>query len=473
MILEIVFPREDAVRALSDAARIRGSKGASPSRKVCVKCLSRLMLAVWLTMLATVAMAADVKREFIRQAPEILRHCRERGYKNVGILKFRIRKGQGQPTDNAGPLNMNLADQLELALIMANDVRNPLGIIHDASAVAAKVKGANHLTVEGRELLFSETYPLAWGDSRVRPDAFLVGVVEMRGSLDSFTVGVAAFSPGKEGLEKVVQFTATPGVDDLIEVGESFAVRGLFDAGKLELADTVRQEIVTHAAAVHQASAPHPLVAPEASAVLDILYDNRIQTVEYRGGEAYVKEPETGQKVSFVIRRKNPADKQRYGVVLKVNGENTLARQRLKDLDCRKWILEPGDPPITLHGFQITDDSAQEFRVLSKAESKAREMDYGRDVGTISFVVFRELTHEPVHAPVLAAEDEDFGILSRGVFPSQPVPTLDVLKQKLLADSGTRGLIVEGERIHAATRKVKFRAEPTPILSATIRYYHP
>ena len=79
-----------------------------------------------------------------------------------------------------------------------------------------------------------------------------------------------------------------------------------------------------------------------------------------------------------------------------MNGENTIAHQHLNDFECRKWVLGPNDPPITVLGYQVDGQPiAEEFHVLSQHESEARAIDYGRDVGTISMVVYHERAGEP------------------------------------------------------------------------------
>jgi hypothetical protein len=63
----------------------------------------------------------------------------EKKYRNVGVLKFLVaREGKKDFSDNAGTLNMLLARRLEVALVLANDRKNLLGIIRNASAVAAR-----------------------------------------------------------------------------------------------------------------------------------------------------------------------------------------------------------------------------------------------------------------------------------------------------------------------------------------------
>src|SRR3954469_24886197 len=74
----------------------------------------------------------------LREAPRVLGYLKGQGYKNVGVLKFRVKKGEQPLSDRVGTLNLNLAARLEIALVLATDIKAPLGIIHDASAVAAR-----------------------------------------------------------------------------------------------------------------------------------------------------------------------------------------------------------------------------------------------------------------------------------------------------------------------------------------------
>src|SRR4051794_18216170 len=123
--------------------------------------------------------AASLERALMEQAKKIRKYCQDQGYQTVGVLKFRVQKGDAAPTDRAGPINLNMAQRLELALILANDAKQPLNIIKDASAAAAGVPGANHLTEDGQRLLFFDkankplhAYQLAWKhDGLVAADA--------------------------------------------------------------------------------------------------------------------------------------------------------------------------------------------------------------------------------------------------------------------------------------------------------------
>ena len=134
-----------------------------------------VVLAVACLMATHVTAADDLEKQLLKNSKPILEAVRAKGYRNVGVIKFRIKSGDGPATDRLGTMNLRLAEKLELALILANKLSDPIGIIRNANATAAKIPDASHLTPEGRAKLFSKDYPLAWGKTRVVPDAFLTG----------------------------------------------------------------------------------------------------------------------------------------------------------------------------------------------------------------------------------------------------------------------------------------------------------
>ncbi len=441
---------------------------------------SLVILPMLLMLVATTAQrtrAADLDKQFVKHAPEVMKYLQEKGYKNVGVLKFIIKKDSRDNqddksvktfSDRVGSLNIDGAKRLETALILANRPQHPIGIIHDASQVAAKTPGANHLTAEGRKKLFGPKYPLAWGKQTVTADAFIVGSIEVSADLKQMTIRIAAFGADSK-LEKVTDFVAAMAAENLAEAGESFVLRGAFDKGNIE------QVALNDAAKVKDSvkENPPPLKSADAPVSLEITYDGQLTPLETRDGKTFVREPQEGQQVVFTLKRKNPADTQRYAAVLKVNGENTLGKQKLRDLQCRKWVLEPKDPPIVVRGYQTTDSQAEAFRVLSKEESKGREIDYGEDVGTISLVVFREKTSSAKPPADLPDDDaDDIAALTRNIFPPKPAENLAALQAQFRGED-RRGLIGQGQTIETAIRTVKFESDPVPVMSATVIYYKP
>src|SRR5262249_46151705 len=179
----------------------------------------------------------SLEKELIRQAPAIVKYLQEHHYQNVGVLKFRVKKSDQDPiSDNVGPLNMNMARRLEVALVLANtdDGGATLGVIKNASAVAAKTPGANHLNPEGQKRLFQGRYKLAWGNGEVAADAFLTGVVclnkPVRGQMTVF-LRVSA-KESEKFAAPVPAFSAAMDTRTLDDAGETYTLRGLFDRPK-------------------------------------------------------------------------------------------------------------------------------------------------------------------------------------------------------------------------------------------------
>jgi hypothetical protein len=451
-----------------------------------VKLLSLLTLLALLVPGAGAAEQQPLERELVRVARQVIKHCEEKGYKNVGVLKFKITKDGTNLSDNVGTLNVFLARRLEVALVLGDNPRKPIGIIDNATAVAHRTKGANHLTKEGRLRLFEASYPLAWGRAEVKADAFVTGVAQVSKDLKTLTVQLLVFDKASNGLEALgKEFVVANQPEQLGEMGESFTTRGLFDDGKLD--DEQKKEAALHKAAQLRnqepeggKAPPNPVQDVKAPVTLEVRYDGRPVKIEVRAGKAFVPEARQRQRVELVLKRDN--SRERYGVVLKINGENTIEKQRLPDLLCRRWILEPGSGPMVIDGYQTIDNGKKLFRVLSVQESQAREMDYGADVGTITLTVFRELTGKK-KLPDPSDEAKEAAVVHKGTLETKPQPgepvkpdSLGALTARLLEDS-TRsiegGLIGEGETKQSKVKVVKFEPDPLPVMCLTIIYYSP
>lgn len=440
------------------------------------------LAAVLLTGLSQSAAlhGATIEEQFLQQAPRIVAHLRQQGYRNVGVLKFRVKKGNGPVSDSVGTVNTFLAHRLEVALVLASshDPAQQVGLIRGASATASGIRGAGHTTAQGRQKLFEGRYQPAWGDANqtVTADAFVTGVVLVSADLREMRVGILAFDRKNGELQRIVPvFSADVDADLLNELGESFVLRGAFDGGDLSLVRTdADKQAVREAAAVKSQEQQHPLAEGTSPVELEVLYDGRAVGIEFRAGEARIPEPRAGQQVRLVLKRRSGA-KGRLGVVLKVNGENTLYRERKRDIDCTKWILGSDARSIVIRGFQSSGTTTEAFRVLSQPESRENEVYYGADVGMISLAVFREQGSEESEPAVLPDETaEDLLALTRGVFPQQPASNLAVLQQRLRQPrQQTRGLIAQGDEVQNTIRTVQFKAAPVPVMSATIRYYTP
>jgi hypothetical protein len=401
-----------------------------------------------------------------KHAPAIIKHLREQKYQNVGVLKFLVKQDDAVP-DNAGPLNLSIANRLEVALVLANPDEK-LGIIERASAavVRANNRRASHLTPEGRAALFQvREYALAWGDRKqVEPDAFLTGTVEVSRDGRTLTVTVEAFDRAGKEPHKVCTFTAAMDFRTLAETGRSYQLT----ARGPDESQLVTQAI-DHAQIVSTRPEMHPLETGKSPVELRVLYNG--SPVRISGGA--VPEPRKDDRVSFVLVNKGA---ERCGVVLKVNGESTLFREPNEALQCHRWVLNPGEE-VKIDGFQMGAKQTKKFEVLSPEESEKDMVNYGEHAGTFSLVVFREARAE--RDIVLPASHEITAIARGSLSPNGKKPgTLAALQAALKekggkAAEGQKGIIVPGEDGERPIQYVSFKPDPAPVLTATVRYWRP
>src|SRR5262249_8310517 len=186
------------------------------------------------------------------------------------------------------------------------------GIVPPASAAGAEAKNrrASHLTAAGRKALFEVPYVLAWGtdDQPVKADALVTGLVTLSPDLRTTTVHVQAFGREQPDPAEVLHFVVPTDARTLTEAGRSYRLRQLFPEKADEPAKSALQ--------VQAGEAAHPLKNTDVP--WEIVYDKEKVALEYKDGTARVKGPKEGQDVSFVLENRG---KERYGVVLKVNGE--------------------------------------------------------------------------------------------------------------------------------------------------------
>jgi hypothetical protein len=131
------------------------------------------------------------------------------------------------------------------------------------------------------------------------------------------------------------------------------------------------------------------------------------------------------------------------------------------------WIMTDPGETVSIPGYQIGTDTVETFRVLSVPESKAREVNYGADVGTITMTVFQE--GKPA-APDLSEDAAEKTAVAKAELPAAPSQTFDALKAKLLEDAN-RGLIAEGAQVNRKVQVVKFTPSASPVMTLTVIYY--
>ena len=426
-----------------------------------------------------------------KRAPEILKHLREKKYANVGVLKFLVKKGDATPSDNVGELNLNIANRLEVALVLSNPDED-LGIIQAASRTVTKENNvrASHLTKEGRKAFFNGEYDLAWGPRKVTASAFVTGLVTIDKDLKKTKICFQVFD--KEGeisdiLDEVVMDTS-PRI--LTEAGYSYLLnpeknKEAFASAKKDkgnrfpravLVDKVVDPLENVVVINRPAVDTNPFT--EGPVKLVILYNGKPQTVV----NGKVPEPKANDTIAFVLD--NPT-KETYAVLLKVNGVNTLFNETISDpKTCHKWILKPGEKQ-SVTGFQVNDSRVDKFKVLSPKESEENEVYYGPHAGTFRMVCYKgAIVKEDPSIEVNQRKEETEvarAAIGRGALDLAEIQagSLNAMKRTLRGrektGDGARGMIVSG----GANEKKEiehlfFKHElADPIHDVTIRYYVP
>jgi hypothetical protein len=467
-----------------------------------------MLIRTVLIPLAILALATPARADhdaldeaFAKAAPQLLEKLKARKAKNVGVLKFLVQKGDSKPEDAVGELNMDLADRLEAALILANE-NEKFGILDRASlgVVANNNRLANHRTEDGRQALFGDKYKLAWGSEKVKPTAFITGLAAISKDLKTVTIKLEVF--GEDGqMEAIGEPIVVPtSRRTLVEAGYSYvltekAAPQIFDGARGSRTNKgavaqIKQEDDSAATsltlALNDTSKPEGVRFTAQDALRDcpvrltILYNGKSVPIE---GDRVV-EPQEKDAVTFRLENTDP--KFLYAVVLKVNGKNTLFGEDMEAGQCLKWILPPGGK-LDILGFQEDDKTYREFKILSAKESDESLMHYGDLAGTLRMIAYRgeQVKEDPSeiekkdpepHATMLAAVSRGSKGLKKG--DDQP-GSLSALKADLLGREkeleGMRGIIEKGDK-KADTRiqRVFFKTLPTvAVADISIRYYSP
>jgi hypothetical protein len=326
----------------------------------------RLAALAVLLALAPAARADNLDLKLIEYGPRLIELCREKGYKNVGVLKFRLGVGKRTPALTADPLCSNLAERVENLLVIANNTKQPVGVLRAAGeSAAARDLKATHETAAGRKKLFTYSYPLAWGGRRASADAFLAGAVEVAGDFQSALVTIESFT-AKAAPAKLLSFKVQTDRALLADAGLPFTLErreklardsAEVDRLAVKCAHTLRR--------VGGLSASAPVLVK-----LSVLVDGKEQPA--RGspgvaGESLVARPRPGARLG--LRVKNVAG-QPIGVVLKVGGRNTLGAQVDEPGRCRMWLLEP-DEERTIKGYHL-GEKFEDLRPLKAPDAAAR-----------------------------------------------------------------------------------------------------
>jgi hypothetical protein len=418
---------------------------------------------------AAPARADNIDEELILRAPSVMKDLEKHEYKNVAVLKFRVAKGEREPSFNVGLLNGNMATRLETALVLVNNDTNPVGITRDASQlVSSKYPKARYLEAKEREPFFGLDFPLAWGSDKVKVDAFLTGLVKINPATHKTTVIVELFDHKANEVREVANFVVRTDRSILSDSGESFS---------LVMRDIVNrrgEELEEEAVRDSEERNKGKKLTPDTDNIeglvdLEVYYDDQkmdIREDKNAWGEKRVAEPREGQKVHFVLRNKT---KERLGVVLRVNGISTQSKEGgSKQIDQYiKWVLEP-QKSYPIVGYYLSDGKTVEKFKVERSPKTLGDLD-PQKLGLIEVDVFRS-------AADLDETAKTRKLSLRGLEAHDYSPeklSLAELKGKLrkaAASAGKKPVIVAGDLDNAKVDETEFK-NPVHSGAMAIRYY--
>jgi hypothetical protein len=377
-----------------------------------------LLLLAFVFCLAPVpaARADHIDVELLRKASEILAYLEGKGYKNVGILRFQLQKGRGKADYSAAMITNNMVARLETALLMEIDPDRPIGIIHDASNVAAaKAPGAHwsNSDPKQRAALFDYDYPLAWGDKKVKADAFLLGRVKLSEDMRTTTVLIACFDRKTNEVAEVTKFDVKTDRSILGDSGQSFVLsRSLVRKRSAEARDADSLDALMDADAVKSArDRDEGKGGGAANDYLDfeVRYDGQPQQPTNdpsEGGELRLAPPRPGQTVMFVCKNRTDDD---IGLVVFVNGRATLEPSVADAPDmCCRWVLPRGRDQYAIRGYLDEGSTLTPFKIVGKDDDVVKN-ELAEKLGLIEVHVFLKGQFKP--PPV----ESDELLISRGL----------------------------------------------------------
>lgn len=414
-------------------------------------------------------------------AKGVLASVRAKGYKNVGVVKFLVQRADGPVDDDVGDLNQSLANKLEVALILAN-TDEKFGIIeHATEAVRGKLPPANHRSEEGRKAFFVRKYEIGWSADKVEASGFITGVATLSSDLAKLTIRMQVFDKTGALVGLPGEVTAPTNPEMLAQAGFSYVMattrQKALVSGDPPPQETLQKEVVEQVAkgdAGKPASAGEPFAAlKECPVKWTILYNGK--PVPVTGNT--VPEPDSNDRVEFTLS--NPTQ-ETYGVVLLVNGENTLYQERGTPQVCRKWVLGP-EASVTVKGFQTAANTVAPFSVLPQEQPIPDGVRYGDHAGTYRLVVFhgRMSTEGSDLVQRSKTGDENLLAIARtrgGARPAGVKPqSLKALQADLrgrMEGGATRGYVVKGDATEKfETSQVHFvMSTETPVADISLRY---
>lgn len=350
-------------------------------------CLSSLLLV-------PESWAGTLDAELIQQMPIVMEALKKAKITNVGVMKFRVHEAGKAPRFDA-PMCGSLAERVEnLLVIHCGPSKTPLmGILRDPGQVSGQAKvGPWFSEPAEREKLFEMRYPLAWGDSQVKPDLFLTGKLELSKDRGRATLTIESFDR-KQPKKLVTVATLHMATDRNIlrELGYDIGLRPADRVALASHATVSTEEEDKRMIASYNERKDGEGADPNniAGIVFQVLVNDKPVPCKKKDGVWVLVSPPP--KAKIVFRLVNRAGK-KLAVAVRLNGLNTINEQRDEPEWCKKWITEPkyGYP---IKGFYQVGEKTTElspFVVLVGADAHAARAEYRDAAGRIDLDVYEE-----------------------------------------------------------------------------------
>jgi hypothetical protein len=357
----------------------------APSCRFCL-----LLLAV---LTAGAARADHLDEVLNKKAPEVVDYLRKHDLKTVGVLRFRVKQDTRAESFQVGPVNGNIVDRVENALIlhMGSDESKAVRVIHDAGKEASQQRIENWYgdPADRKKMFEVDSYRLAWGDKRVKPDAFLTGSLHTSADLKRASLTIEVFTAkAPEKLQKVTELGFETDIPLLRDLGKSFQLSKRSLKPGERSSGFVRRDVAIDEVKTNEVQPDESGAVTVDGIEFKLLSGDQAAAIKKSGaGGLEVACPEAAKPMVFSIR--NTSDKKR-GVDVKVNGKSLLFEQTDEAETCRLWVLEPGKTNL-LKGWYLSEESLKNvapFKVLVGDEARQMKEQLGQKAGDLDISVF-------------------------------------------------------------------------------------
>lgn len=393
-------------------------RNPSPGSRTRIAVAAGLLLAGLLLGVASpAAKAGNLDVALLEQqtgaAETVLIELHEKGYKNVGILPFHVYRGPDEKSGyDVAPIALNLATRLENALILSQDPKSKklVGIIRDAAGTAPpaglKAYQSDKCSRDAFEELFVEQYNLAWGDKKVKADAFITGRVINPAKLNSPYVKVIieifdskSWDKDSGGVKRqqVQELCVRRDRPLLADLGISFTVPGT----KLESflkgrgpASEEREGLIGAYGGWGKAK-PKPTPEDVGGMAFTLYYGSKkgdkgtVQPVKVNAeGVFEAPAPPVGSSVTLALKHLNNDERTR-AVVIKMNGRSLWRMEEQDSQLCRKWLIDAGKSD-TYSGYYFDTKGENMKPFVVEPVEKTKDKDVGPKLGWIEVDVFAD-----------------------------------------------------------------------------------